>query len=101
MNESLKFYAFIFLAVRVLIDLVTSIVLYYQTGALVVGIGAFLGCSVFSVFLYFGLKNEEFRGRRGQRVDSSEPFAYWFVVAFLVISHLIVTALMINIIRWR
>lgn len=100
MKQLYKHYAFIFLALRVLVDLVTSVIIYYQTESLVVGIGSMLGCSIFSLLLYIGIRNEAFRGRYGHRVDSSEPFAYWFVVAFIVLFHLIVTALMIRIIHW-
>ena len=100
MNELFKYYAFAFIALRVLIDLAVSVVIYHQTDAPVVGIASMLGCSVFSFLLYLGIKNESFRGRYGHRVDSSEPFAYWFVVAFIVIFHLIVTGLMIRIIHW-
>lgn len=100
MNESVKRYAFILLALRVTVDLAVSVIIYCQTGALIVGIACMIGCSVFSVLLYFGIGNEAFRGRYGHRVSSGEPFAYWFVVAFIVLFHLIVTALMIKIIRW-
>ena len=101
MNELFKYYAFIFLALRVLLDLAASVIIYYQTETLGAGIGSLLVCSIFPLFLYFGIKNEKFRGRYGRRVClSSEPFAYWFVVVFLVLFHLIMTALMISIIHW-
>lgn len=101
MNELLKYYTYIFLALRVFIDLIVSIIIYYQIEALLNGIGLMVGCSVFSLFLYFGIRKEEFRGRYGRRVCLiGEPFAYWFVFAFLVLSHLTVTGLMIRIINW-
>ncbi len=102
MDKIFKWYAFLFLALRVLFDLMVSVIIYFQTEALIAGIGAMLGCSVFSFLLYLGIRNEEFRGRYGHRVYlSREPFAYWFVVAFIVLFHLIVTALMINTVHWQ
>jgi len=99
MNKTFRFYIFIFLAGRFLIDLATSIILYYQTETLVVGIGSLLICSIFTLFLLFGIINEEFPGYHGRQVSLiGEPVAYWFVVAFLVFFHLGMTGLMINII---
>jgi len=97
MDERLKFYAYIFLAARALIDLAASVAVYHQTESLGIGIGIMSACSICPLFLYFGIKNEEFWGRYGRRIYlSHEPFAYWFVVGFLVIFHLIITELMIN-----
>jgi hypothetical protein len=68
MHELLKRYAFIFLAVRALIDLTLGVVIYRQAGSLVPGVGFMLICSVFYIFLYSGIRNEEFHGRYGRRV---------------------------------
>lgn len=100
MSELFKYSIFVFLGLRLLIDLGLSAATYYQFKTLAPGIGFMALCSVFYLFLYFGIKNEEFRGRYGHRVYSSEPFAYWFIVAFLVLSHLAVTILMASLIHW-
>ena len=101
MDELLRRYAFAFLAARALIDLTLGVIIYRQAGSLVPGVGFVLLCSVFYVFLYRGIKNEEFHGRYGRRVILwREPAGYWFVVGFLIVSHLAVTGLMAWSIRW-
>ena len=101
MDERLKRYAFAFLAARALVDLTLAGLIYRQEGTLVFALGFLLLCCVFYLFLLFGLRNEEFRGRYGRRVILwREPFGYWFVVGFLVLSHLCVTALFGRLVRW-
>ncbi|HEY8560253.1 MAG TPA: hypothetical protein VIL74_07740 [Pyrinomonadaceae bacterium] len=96
MHERFRFYAYVFLALRGLLDLALCAVIYHQAGSLAPAAGFLLICSIFYFFLFFGIKNEEFRGRRGKRVCLwREPVAYWFVVAFLVAFHLFLTVLMI------
>ena len=92
MNEVFKYYAYVFLGLRALIDLTVAAIIYHRIGAFVVSFGFMSLCCVFYGFLYFGIRNEEFRGRYGRRVMSwREPVGYWLVVAFLVLSHLIIT----------
>ena len=92
MSELFKYYAYVFLGLRALIDLTVAAIIYHRIGALVVSFGFISLCCVFYVFLYFGIRNEEFRGRYGRRVILwREPVGYWFVVAFLVLLHLIIT----------
>lgn len=101
MDERLKLYAFVFLAARALIDLTLAGVVYYQERTLLFSSGFMLLCCVFYLFLFFGLRNEEFRGRYGRRVMLwREPVGYWFVVAFLVLFHLFVTVSFARLIRW-
>jgi hypothetical protein len=101
MDERLKLYAFVFLAARALVDLTLAGVIYLQEGVLILSLGFLLLCCVFYLFLLFGLRNEEFRGRYGRRVILwREPVGYWFVVAFLVLSHLCVTVLFGMSVRW-
>lgn len=101
MREVFKPYAFVLLAVRAPIDPTLAGVVYYQEGTLVTSFGFLLLCGVFCFFLYFGLRNEEFRGRYGRRVILwREPVAYWFVVAFLVLFHLFVTVSMGRLVHW-
>ena len=101
MNELLKRCAFIFLALRVLLDLTVAVIISRQAGSLVPGVGFILICSVFYLFLYFGLRNEEFRGRYGRRVILwREPVGYWFVIGFLAVFHLSITVLMVRSVRW-
>src|SRR5215217_8228158 len=93
MHELFKRYALVFLALRALVDLALAVIIYRQTGSPAPGVGFMLICCVFYFFLYFGIRNEEFRGRYGRRVILwREPVGYWFVVAFLVLFHLFVTA---------
>jgi hypothetical protein len=92
MSEQFKFYAYVFLALRALIDLTVAAMIYHRVGALVVSFGFISLCCVFHAFLFFGIRNEEFRGRYGRRVILwREPFGYWFCVAFLVLFHLVIT----------
>ena len=101
MHELVKHYAFVFLALRALIDLTLAAIIYYQDGVLGSSLGLLLICSVFYFFLYFGIGNEEFHGRYGRRVILwREPAAYWFVVAFLVLFHLFITVSMVRLVRW-
>jgi hypothetical protein len=100
-DERFKLYAFAFLAARALVDLVIAGVLYYQERTFVVGFALLALCCVFYLLLFFGLRNEEFHGRYGRRVILwREPFGYWFVVGFLVLFHLVITALFGRMIRW-
>ena len=94
MDERLRKFAFVYLAVRALIDTALAAITYRQVGSLVPGVGFMLICGAFYCFLYFGIRNEEFHGRYGRRVILwREPFGYWLVVAFLALFHLAVTAL--------
>jgi hypothetical protein len=94
MDERLRRFAFIYLAVRGIIDMTLAVITYRRVGSIVPSVGFILLCGVFYCFLYFGIRNEEFYGRYGRRVILwREPFGYWFVVAFLILSHLAVTAL--------
>lgn len=92
MHELFKRYAFIFLALRVLIDLTLAVIIYHQVGNLAPSVGLMLIGCVFYIFLYFGIRNEEFPGRYGRRVSLwREPVAYWFCFAVLVLFHLLIT----------
>ena len=100
-HELFKRYAFVFLAVRALIDLTLAGIMFYQEGTFVISFGFLLLCCVFYYFLFVGLRREEFHGRYGRRVILwREPFAYWFVVAFLVLFHLFITVLFGRVVRW-
>ncbi len=102
MHETFKYYAFVFLALRALIDLTLAVIICYQVGSLVPGIGLMLICCVFYFFLFFGIRNEKFSGRYGSRVFLwREPIAYWFIVALLVILHLIITVLIAMSVYWQ
>lgn len=103
MDERFKYYAYLFLALRALIDLTLAVVIYRQVGALVVSVGFMALCGVFHLFLFFGIRNEEFRGRYGRRVILwREPVGYWFCVAFLVVFHLVITGMvLVNVVRWH
>lgn len=97
MDERLKLCAYIFLAVRAVIDLAVSIGVYHQTESYGIAVGIMIVCSICPLFLFFGIRNEEFTGRYGRKIYlSHDRIAYWFIVAFLVIFHLIITGLMIN-----
>ncbi len=101
MDEAFKTYAFILLGVRALIDLTLAGIIYYQGRVLVISLGFLLLCSVFYWFLYFGIRNEEFHGRYGRRVILwREPVGYWFVVAFLILFHLVITVLTARAVHW-
>jgi hypothetical protein len=101
MHEPLKRYAFALLALRALIDLTLAVMIYRQSSSLVPGVGLMLICSVFYLFLYFGIRNEEFPGRHGRRVILwREPAGYWLVLLFLVVSHLSITLLMFKSVHW-
>lgn len=50
MHELVKHYAFVFLALRALIDLTLAVIIYHQEGALVISLGLMLICSVFYFF---------------------------------------------------
>jgi hypothetical protein len=94
MDELHKRYAYIFLALRALIDLALCIVIYRQTGSLATAVAVGLVCSVFYLLLYFGVRDEQFYGRYGRWVILwREPGGYWLVVGFLIASHLAITAL--------
>ena len=101
MHELLKRYAFVFLAVRALIDLTLGVVIYRQAGSLAPGVGFLLICSAFYALLYFGIRDEEFPGRYGRRVILwREPVGYWLVVGLLIVSRLAVTALAARSVSW-
>lgn len=101
MDEVVRRYAYAFLALRALIDLTLGVVVYRQAGSLAPAAGLLMVCSVFYLLLYFGLRDEEFRGRYGRRVILwREPAGYWFIVAFLVVFHLAVTVLMAWSVNW-
>ena len=100
-HERFKPYAFLFLAARVLIDLTLAVIIYLQEETFLFSFGFMLLCCVFYLFLFFGLRNEEFRGRYGRRVILwREPVGYWFVVAFLVLFHLFVTVSFAKLVHW-
>ena len=101
MDERFKLYAFVFLAVRVLIDLTLAGIMYVQEGTLVFSFVFLPICCVFYLFLFFGFRNEEFRGRYGSRVILwREPVGYWFVVGFLVLFHLFITVSFGRLVHW-
>ena len=90
-----KSYAYGYLALHVLIDFILAVRLYYRVETLVLSIVLMSACSVFALFLYFGIKNEQFRGRYGTVVHRwSAPVAYWIGFALFVIAHLIFTVIM-------
>jgi hypothetical protein len=102
MSELFKRYAFVLLAARALFDLTLAVIIYQQVGNLAPSVGLMLICGVFYVFLYFGIRNEEFPGRYGRRVTlRREPVAYWFCIAVLVLFHLIITGrVMVSVVHW-
>jgi len=52
-------------------------------------------CFVFALFLFFGIKNEQFRGRYGSvSYRWRDPVAYWIGFALFIIVYLIFTVLM-------
>ncbi len=102
MNELFRACAYGFLVLRALIDLGLSAVIYYQVRNIVAAVALLPICGVFYVFLYFGLKNESFRGRYGSQIFLwREPVAYWFIVGLLVVLHLVMTWLLVMIIYWQ
>jgi hypothetical protein len=93
--DHFKLYAYGYLALHVLIDLILAVRLYYRIETPVVSIILMSACLVFALFLFFGIKNEQFRGRHdtvGYRWR--DPVAYWIGFALYVIVHLIFTITM-------
>jgi hypothetical protein len=91
-----KFYAYGYLALHVLIDFILAVRLYYRVGTLVLSVILMSACCVFALFLFFGIKNEQFRGRHGSvGYRWRDPVAYWVGFALFVIAHLIFTVLMV------
>jgi hypothetical protein len=94
--DSFKHYAYIYLALHALIDLILAVKMYYRLGTFAPSFGFLLACCVFSLFLYFGIRNEQLPGRNGIRVNRwGEPVAYWIGFSLLVLSHLIFTVIML------
>jgi hypothetical protein len=101
MEKNFKNYAFAFLTLRLVIDLILAGVIYYQEQTFVISFGFLLLCGVFYLLMFFGFRNEEFRGRYGQRVILwREPVGYWIIVAFLAIFHLVITILFARMVHW-
>ena len=92
MNERFRYCLWLFLALRAAIDLAVAAIIYRWVGSLIASFGFLALCCVFYVFLSFGIRYEEFRGRYGSRVKLwREPVGFWFCFAFLVLCHLIIT----------
>jgi hypothetical protein len=90
-----KHYAYAYLALHTLIDLILAVKMYHRLGTLAPSFGFMFACCVLSLFLYFGVRNEELPGRNGVRVNIwGDPVAYWIGFALLVLSHLIFTVTM-------
>ena len=100
MDEPLKYYAYAFLALRVVIDAIAAGLISYQTETLAPGVGLLAICGVFYIFLYLGIRKGEYPGRYGRRVCLwREPSAFWVVTGVIVIFHFIITALMLSSVR--
>ncbi len=101
MESSTKRIIFLYLALHTFADLVLAIIVYLQGGEFIVSFGIMLVFSIFILLLYFGIRNEEFRGRYGSRVILwREPVAYWLCFAFIVLFHVMVTVLIAMTINW-
>jgi len=88
-------YAYVYLALHVLVDLVLAARMYYRLGTAAPSVGFMFACCILSLFLYFGIRNEQLRGRYGTRAYRwRDPVAYWIGFALLVIAHLIFTVTM-------
>jgi len=90
-----KPFAYSYLALHVLIDFILAVRMYYRVGTAAPSVAfMFAGC-VLSLFLFFGIKNEQLPGRYGIRVNMwDEPVAYWIGFVLLVLAHLIFTVTM-------
>ena len=100
MNARAKFYAFIILALRFLFDLALSIALTYKMDSYVPGVAYMIGCLPFLLLLFFGFLSGVFYGRNGARIYAEESIAYWFVVGFIAVFHLVITVVMIRATFW-
>jgi hypothetical protein len=95
--ELFKRIAYVYLALHALIDLALGVIVYHQIGLLVVSIAIMAVPFSLSIILYFGLRNEKFRGRYGRRVILwREPVGYWFCFAIVVLIHLGITGAMVS-----
>ena len=93
--DHFKLYAYSYLALHVLIDLILAVRLFYRVGTPALSIILMSACFVFALFLFFGIKNEQFRRRHGSvGYRWRDPVAYWIGFALFVIAHLIFTVIM-------
>lgn len=90
-----QLFGYIYIALHGLLDIILAFNMYRRLESLAPSIGFMFACSVLSIFLFFGIKNERMRGRYGTIVYvKSEPFAYWTGFTLLVVSHWIFTVTM-------
>jgi hypothetical protein len=97
MDEFWKKILYAFLVLRGLIDLFLVFLSYLWTGSFETGALVLILCCVPYIFLFFGIRNEQFPGRYGHKVIFwREPAAYWFVFAFLVLLHLVFSFMIVQ-----
>jgi hypothetical protein len=94
--DHFKAYAYGYLGLHLLIDFILAIRIYYRIGMPVVSILFMSACFVLALLLFFGIKNERFRGRYGTVAYRwRDPLGYWVGFILFIIAHLIFTVIMV------
>lgn len=100
-EEKIDHAAYAFVGVRVLIDAAVGAAIWKETGLIALGIGCWLVMCVIPAILFFGIKNQYFRGRYGIKLERDvNPLAWWIAFAITVLIHTAITGLFIYNISW-
>lgn len=101
-EEKIDSFLYAFIVIRSASDLALAIALYFQAKSLIIAGGYWALCWIFSLFLFFGIRSETFRGRYGRKVIRwREPFAWWFCFVFLVLMLATITTVIAWSLDWH